>query len=118
VVAKSMETLGDASKLLAITVLEENLHVILEEVEEESRETVLRMIYEGGEKPLENLDLSDIGGFVLAVNRNGKWIPLPPDTFLLKPGDELLVKFYILTDRAEDKIYEELRSKSLNVIED
>ncbi len=118
ILAKSLESLGDAAKLLALTVLEGAVHFIVEEAGEESRETVIRVRYEGGEKPLEELSLSDMGGLVLAVNRSRKWIPLPPDTFLLKEGDELLVKFYILTDETEDKIYSELESKSLKLIED
>ncbi len=118
ILAKSLESLGDAAKLLAMTVLEGSVHFIVEEAGEESRETVIRVQYTNGEKPLEELSLSDMGGLVLAVYRSRKWIPLPPETFLLKEGDELLVKFYILTDEAEDKIYKELRSKSLIPLED
>ncbi len=118
ILAKSLESLGDAAKLLAMTVLEGSVHFIVEEAGEESRETVIRVQYTNGEKPLEELSLSDMGGLVLAVYRSRKWIPLPPETFLLKEGDELLVKFYILTDEAEDKIYKELKSKSLIPLED
>jgi uncharacterized protein with PhoU and TrkA domain len=118
ILAKSLESLGDAAKLLAMTVLEGSVHFIVEEAGEESRETVIRVQYKDGEKSLEELSLSDMGGLVLAVYRSRKWIPLPPETFLLKDGDELLVKFYILTDEAEDKIYKELRSKSLIPLED
>lgn len=97
--ATALEEIADAAVLISRIVLSpeyEEYSEFLGEAVEEAEEgyTRLRVSKELDGVPLRSLKLADYGVEVLAIKRGSKWIlPVPPD-YVLREGDELLVKYF------------------------
>ena len=121
--ADAMETISDASVLVANIVLSpefEEYSEILGEAVEEAEEGYarLRVTEKLDGVPLRSLDLADAGVEVLAVKTGSTWIlPVPPD-YVLREGDIVLVKYFKETDKAEDEILRILEEAGFELVED
>ena len=121
--ADAMETISDASVLVANIVLSpdfEEYSEILGEAVEEAEEGYarLRVTERLDGVPLRSLDLADAGVEVLAVKSGSTWIlPVPPD-YVLREGDIVLVKYFKETDKAEDEILRILEEAGFELVED
>ncbi|MCE4617013.1 MAG: hypothetical protein F7C32_00280 [Desulfurococcales archaeon] len=118
IVAKSLETLGDAATMIATTATKGAARQVVEEAGEESRETILELRYQGPKTTLTNLELEDLGAIVLAVQKKDKWVLTPPESTVIEEGDLILAKFYLTTDDVEDRIYQDLKEKRLEIEEE
>jgi len=118
IVAKSLETIGDAATIIATTATKGAARQVVEETGEESRETILELRYHGPRTRLGTLELEDMGAIVLAIQKEGRWILTPPDSAEIVGGDLVLAKFYLTTEDVEDKILQDLKEKNLEIEED
>lgn len=111
ILVKSLEELSDAATRIAkVVVYRENPKVIGEALEE-GEEAYIRVKASENLKPstVKELDFEDRGLIPIAMRRGGDWIaPLTP-SHEVRPGDELILKYYRESVEAGAKVLEELR---------
>ncbi len=114
----SLEKITDAAAQMASLVLSEiPIPEIVQMVEEESNEVIVKTLVEEGldGKTIEEAKLDDIGAHVVAVKtREGNWIPLPPPNTVLHRGDMVLLKLY--TER-DESLMQALEERGLQILE-
>ncbi len=110
----SLEDITDAAAQMAsIIVADLPVHEVIEIVEEESNEIVLKVVAKDLPKPtkLENLELDDVGAHVVAVKKaSGAWYPLPSPDLEINNGDTIILKIY---SEEDEKLIENLIKKKL-----
>ncbi len=112
---EAFEEIGDAATEMANIIASGlPIHEIIETAEEESVEQVLKAV---AEQPttVGSLELDELGAIVVAIKHRGRWHPLPPDSHLIEPGDELVVKYYAET---EEDVMRRLHSHGFIVVEE
>ncbi len=119
VLFSSLEKITDAaSQMASIVIANIPIHEIIEIVEEESNEIILKAIVteklDG--KTIEGTGLDDIGAHVVAVKKeSGGWIPLPSPMTKLKTNDIIILKIY---SEKDESLMDALASRGLSIIED
>ncbi|AEM38979.1 TrkA-C domain protein [Pyrolobus fumarii 1A] len=113
--AEVVENVSDVAAAMASMVRTHRpIHRVIAAAEDMSQERILALVYQGpGGVRLGDTGLQREEVIVVAVRRGERWVPTPPPTVILEPGDRVIIKTYV---EDLDELLESVESMGFRVL--